>query len=536
LLYQGDGLLYLAWVRTTLDEGWYLTNPRLGAPGVMDLRDFPLVDGLHFAAIKLIGLAAPGAGLCYNLYYLLTFPLTTLSALFSLRRLRIAYLPALTVSLLYAFLPYHFFRIGHLFLAAYYLVPLVALLLVRLHAGRAASRREKAGGLLVCLLVGSAGVYYAFFACFFFVVVGLHAALVRRSGRPAAAAGVLAGTVVLGVGINLLPHLAGGLGQGHNHAAVPRSPEMAELFALKPAQLLLPTSLHRLGPLARFKDRYNRSAPLVNENDSSALGLVAAGGFLFLLGRLFWRLRDWERPDLLDTLGLLTAAGLALAVVGGGGTLFSYLVSPKIRGYCRISAYLGFFALAAVAWGLGRWLARRRPAPAVAWAAAALLVLVGVADQTSPAFVPSPAARERYAADAEWFSAVEGSVPPGSMIFQLPYVAYPEGARLHRLEDHDHLRAYLHTRTLRWSYGTMKGRETERWQLHVASLPPGAMARALAEAGFAGVYLNREGYADCAALEQGFREALGSSPLVSPDGRMVFFPLPACRGRPVASR
>jgi hypothetical protein len=545
LIYNGDVLLYLGWMRTALDEGWYLTSARLGAPGAMDLSDFPLADGLHFGIIKLIGLVVPNVAAGANIYYLLTFPLTALASLFALRQLGIAYTSALMASLLYTFLPYHFFRIGHPFLAAYYLVPLVALLLIRLHGGwspslRSGTQAEAArprrapivASVLLCLLVGSAGVYYAFFACFFFVVVGLHAGLMRRSIRPVAQAGLWAGLVTLGLAVNLAPHLIGQARQGANPLAVARTPEMAETFALKPVQLLLPMAQHRVPALARLKEKYNSTAPLVNENDSSSLGIIGALGFLFLLGRLFWRRQDWARPDLLGTLGLLTAAGLALAVVGGGGTVFSYLVSPMIRAYCRITIYLAFFALAAVAWAV-----ERCGRNVFAWVGAAALLLVGLADQTSPAFIPDAASQKRYATDAAYFRAVEAAMPPGAMVFQLPIVPYPEAAPVYDLKDHDHLRAYLHTRHVHWSYGAIRGRENERWQVYAAALPPDRMVRLLIDAGFAGIYVNRSGFADRAArLEQSLRSVLGAAPLASADGDMLFFNLMPYRNERDATR
>jgi hypothetical protein len=42
--------------------------------------------------------------------------------------------------------------------------------------------------------------------------------------------------------------------------------------------------------------------------------------------------------------GILAIAGTLLATIGGFGALFAFFVSPDIRAYSRISAYLGFFA------------------------------------------------------------------------------------------------------------------------------------------------------------------------------------------------
>src|SRR5205085_1170895 len=105
-------------------------------PTGLDMHDFPLVDNLHFLIIKLIGLAGASAALTLNLYYLLGFPLATLSALFVMRRVGVSVPIGLVASLLFTFLPYHFERgIWHLFLSAYYLVPLMVLVVVRIGQG-----------------------------------------------------------------------------------------------------------------------------------------------------------------------------------------------------------------------------------------------------------------------------------------------------------------------------------------------------------------------------------------------------------------
>jgi phosphoglycerol transferase len=112
------------------------------------------------------------------------------------------------------------------------------------------------------------------------------------------------------------------------------------------------------------------------------------------------------------------------------------------------------------------------------------------------------------------------------MIFQLPYVPFPEHPGFHKMQAYDHLRGYLHSKNLRWSYGTMKNRDGDRAQSAVAELPAEEFAEALAFAGFSGIYLDRFGYEDNgAAKESELSALLQTQPLVSPNGRLVFFNL-----------
>ena len=114
----------------------------------------------------------------------------------------------------------------------------------------------------------------------------------------------------------------------------------------------------------------------------------------------------------------------------------------------------------------------------------------------------------------------------------MPYVPFPEAAPVLNLADYELLRPAFHTRTLRWSYGAMKGREVSRWQADLATRPlPDALER-LALAGFSGVYLDRAGFADSgAAREAELSRLLGVQPLVSQSGRQTFFDMRAYLAR-----
>ena len=55
--YQGDALFYHLVVKGVVDNGWFQSNPMLGMPYGLDLRDVPTSDNnLYFVLIKLISL------------------------------------------------------------------------------------------------------------------------------------------------------------------------------------------------------------------------------------------------------------------------------------------------------------------------------------------------------------------------------------------------------------------------------------------------------------------------------------------------
>jgi phosphoglycerol transferase len=536
LCYTWDSVLCQTWIKGVIEHGWYLENPDLGAPLGQEMYDFPLADSLHFLILKGLGTLVRNAGAAYNLYYLLTFPLTALATLYALRQLRLSYAVAVVISLLYTFLPLHFHRLIHYFLACYYVVPLMSLVILQVylgqfHAAPSGGRRPVVRWLVAgatCVLTGTAGVYYAFFACFLLLVAAVGAVCSTRRWAALGAGLVLVAAVCVSTGATLAPSIRYKLREGANADAVRRGPHEAEVYGLRITQLLLPVTAHRLPWLSRFKNRYNATAPMVNENDFATLGVVGSSGFLFLVGWLVLRRRTPGGDALLDGLSVCNGAAVLLATVGGLGSLFTYLTTPYIRGYNRIAVYLAFFALCGLAVVLQRagqrWAstARRR---LVFWGLLLLLLAVGVADQTTPLFVPAYAKWHKdYREDEDFVRRIEAAVPAGTTVYQLPYVPFPEEGTRHGMIDYDSFRPYLHSRTLRWSYGGMRDRPADVWHRDLLALPLADRLPLLALAGFGGVSVDRAGYADHgAAVEAELARVVGVAPLVSAGERFAFF-------------
>jgi hypothetical protein len=541
--HEGDALLSTLSVKTVVDNGWYFHNAYLGAPGVTELYDFPSSDTVHLTLIKIISLFTGDYAAALNLFFLLTFPLTVLIALFVLRRFGVSYTPALLASLLFAFLPCHFLRgIGHLFLGSYYLVPLAVMVALWVCQGELAWEKLGWGNglaawlkdgparisLIVIILTGSAGVYYTFFTAFFLAAAGLLRAVRIRSLRPLWVTGVLLAVLFATIAINLSPSLVYVHNNGRNAGTAQRQPPEAEVYGMKITQLLLPVAGHRIPFLARIRAGYDATAPLVNENSLATLGAVGSAGLLILLATVLVRWKWHENAGLLNALGALTLGGVLVATVGGFGALFALLVTPQIRAYNRIVVYIAFFALFAVALLLDQWGKRWFQEGGQRWLYSSgllFLLVFGILDQTTPYCVPRyEELKTVYWRDAEFISRVEASLPKNAMIFQLPQVKFPESAPVEGMANYEHAVGYLHAKTLRWSYGSMYGRYWNAWQTQVAGKSASEMVRGLALAGFQGIYLNRFGYPDRGmAMEKDLERALGVKPLVSGDGRVVFF-------------
>jgi len=534
-----DELTVAVGAKWLIENPWIFSNSHLGMPFGSTMFNYAQPDLFHYLTIKLLGLTTRHFGLVMNLYYLLAFPAVCLCTLYVLRQFRIGYPAALLGSFLYTFLPYHFMRgEAHAFLGAYYLVPFTALLMFRLvsesppllKTGSVRLDWRRTGSiatLVICVITGSSGVYYAFFACFLILVAGLAVAAAQRRWAPLVSALIMLSVIATIVLLCLSPHLF----LGHRNISSRVSGD-AETYALKITQLLLPVSGHRLPALAALKSNYWQAAPLVNENDQASLGLVGSLGFIFLLAWVALRLMGanfkWfnrEDQQTLNLAALLTLAGTLLATIGGLGSLFALLVSPQIRSYNRISIYIGFFALLAVVLLIDRGGARLLK-PFSKWCyylGLAFLGAMGIYDQTTPGFIPDySSVQAAFRSDARFVKEIEKKVPRGAMIFQLPYMTFPEAS------SYDLARGYLHSRTLRWSYGGMINERSDLWVRSTQDTPAPEMVRRLAAAGFSGIYLDRKLLSERGpAAEEELARILGEQPLISQESQLSFFSLEA---------
>jgi phosphoglycerol transferase len=88
------------------------------------------------------------------------------------------------------------------------------------------------------------------------------------------------------------------------------------------------------------------------------------------------------------------------------------------------------------------------------------------------------------------------------------------------------LRGYLHSTSLRWSYGATKGRPSD-WSAQLAAQPLSYVVAAVAASGFDGLWVDPAGFepAKAGQIERALRAQLHQAPLTSRDGDLWFFDL-----------
>ncbi|MGZ4674981.1 MAG: hypothetical protein ACXVJ7_03950 [Acidimicrobiia bacterium] len=543
---QQDATLELMLVKNIHEAGWFTTNPKLNAPFKQEWAEWPMGGDLVAYVIKKGLVDATGdVPLTLNLFWLLTFPLAALIAYPTLRSLRVSPATAVLGAALFALAPYHFRNgTGHSNLAFYAGVPVIVLACVRLLGPPGALptgrdlRTRRGWRQLRWLLLGAAfiavtGLYYLAFLLTMVAICGLiGAAATRRWDRLLVGALIGAAGLATSVLANL-PTLSFRWSHAANLLGVPeRERAVSEDFPLRLVELVSPVDGHRLPPFAALAKAL--SPPGQFGLGTANLGIIATVGFVaglaLLVGRVV-RPGPRARFALESRLGLVMLVALLLGIGGGIGRGLELLGLQDVRAWPRIAIVIAFAAIAVVARLLdrvraSRWIRRRALAAPVWIGALALVLVVGVLDQTSGALLPDVAPHAAaWDADARFVARLERRLPRDAMVFQLPISDFPARDLAYRMSAHDLVKeGYLHSRTLRWSSGGVRGRTAE-WQWAAARLRTRTFVRGLAAMGFAAIVLDRFGYADGGADKIAKISALAGPPVVSEGDRLVAWDL-----------
>jgi hypothetical protein len=557
--YTGDAVGSAAHLKATFEWGWYEYQPDLGAPYGQRYHDFAFSDNLHLVLLKAFRPFTESWPVAFNAYYVLAFVACGIGMLWFLRREGVGRSLSLVLSVLFAVAPYHFWRNeAHLFLGAYWTVPLTLVVVMAAlrgeplwtpRAGRSGlvGRLTGRGAAVAVILVaaGSATAYYAVFGGVLLAFAGLIALGRTRSWRRFGGVVAAGALLVAAFVVNLLPDLLYARQVGTNPNAVVRGADQGEVWGFKLTSLLLPAQGHPIAAWAKFRETYDATHPLPSERP--ALGIICAVAlvtvFAISVVRIAHRSEGAASPDALRRrravadLCAMSVLTFLLGTVGGLGAVISFL-NEAIRGWNRTSIFLSALLLAVVGLLIDGGVDRARRAldrrrrrfgltRLLAPAAAAVLLLVGVADQQVAQSVPPYAvSAAMWNSDEAFVRQIEATVPAGSLMFQLPYVAFPEAGTAYEAGDADLLKLSLHSTQLRWSLGGIKGRPETDWVWKLLQRPPDQVVEAVTKMGFGAIVVDRAATPDHgAALEASYAPFTGRVAFTSPDGRWAFLSL-----------
>ena len=529
-----DTLLALISSQSLAHFDWFpflgIKSSSLGAPFGMDLREFPGGDNITTTLWAPLAWLSHNAFFTINSYFILTYCLTWFSFFLLCRHFRLHPIISSAMAILYSLLPYHFIRYHHIIQAAYFLIPFCVYTLLKLSKRNVVWHQFKPDSIkqfvsepmvLCSALFGCYGVYHAFFYLYFLFIYGAFSSAFYRTKKHFLIALRLMAVTLIFLFIFLIPTLCNWHSYGKNRIPIARSKTEAEVFGLKLINLIEPTKGNRFVFLDKLQTHYPK---LGIEGENESLGLMGGIGFFIML---YYGIRFSRRKtNTLHRLSLLLSSAFLLGTVGGVGDMISFFLFPLIRSYNRVSIFIAtgsFLGLSILFQGLGRRLKWGRSF----WLLFGTCFIVSLIDSTPTTMRFSDVGEKSYVNEHPFFERIQSLLPKGAMVLELPYVPFPEGAIDGMLNGYEELIPYLHTQTLRYSHGIIKGRKTATLIQSLSSdlLTSGTNTfLKIKELGYQGVYIFRKGYKDHGKkIENEFTQLTAELPIVSPNGENSFF-------------
>ncbi len=543
---DGDGTFIHRVVKGIYDNGNMFYNYYMGAPFGSVFFEFPFYgDALHFGVLELLSNIFENVSKAINVYYITLFPLTSLISYYVMKSLKVNNLLSILGSIVFTFLPFRFLRgLSHLFLSAYYMIPVAVLILIWLSIDddffilnkQFFEYKRNCIGLLGLVIISITGMYYAFFFCFFVLVLSF-VKLINNFNKTSSISGskksVFSITVIMiTIFVFMMPTLISSHKYGESMIQVIRSPIESEIYGMKIAQLFIPNQSHGNQYLDKIINAY-ANAPLPNEG-SEYLGIIGIVGFISLIILLFYK-SNINKPynSILNILANLNIASILLATIGGFGSLFALLISPQIRAYNRISVYIAYFSILSVCIILTNLLdkasIRNRSKAHNLFIQMFIIIVFIFSILEQGIFIKDghTSYLNQYHNDSSFIKEIENVLNEDSMIFQLPYQAFPEMPPINNMPDYAQSIGYIHSEKLKWSYGEFKGRVEDSWTRETSSLEIPDMLERISVAGFEGLYINKNGYNldEFENLINELDNILKIEPLYSSDGNLVFYNL-----------
>ena len=524
--YNGDSVVILMYIKGLIQDGWPTNISQLSAPFTYPGAAFPMLTSVDWFIIKVMSVFTAEPGLLLNGFWLLTLVFNAWSATYVTYQLRLSRAISWLSGILYAFLPAALLRnVAHLNLV-YYFVPLLCLIAVIIASRGVGIRQVNQAlivGLIACALQGFDYVYYSFFAVLLFSVATL-IAYKRDNGFKQYKLPLLAIAIVMSsTALNMVPTMQSWHKNGSSPDMGYKYTAEAEIYGAKLRRLLMPHPCNIIGPLASIGQK-DLAANFPNENENMYARLGFYGSFGMLLMIVVSLRRDIgsnQSAKLMRNISALGMATFLIITVGGVGALINLLTVPDIRAYNRFSVFLAFFAIVATGLCLQGWQGSGTGRGKITkYFIVGAFVLFSLYDQllhARPLVEGQKIDMQRAFVERTTVERLEKSFSKGAALLELPFTGFPALAQFNRretqeqlhadvcakevnvlqdgMESYDHVRPYLWSHHLKWSWPSFSQRH-RAWQIKMQALQGSDFIKAAIYSGFDAIWVDRFAYPD----------------------------------------
>lgn len=518
---------------------------RMGWPFYEDVTAYkPVFNGLYRVATEIIKVYEEDFFVAQNIFLFFIPVVNVVFSYYVFKNMKIRRWISAFGAFIFGFSPYVQLRLfSHQDLAAVECIPLVFLICFWLLEDESFAKIEKGyfnnkkNILLIFLgwMIANNGIiYYPFFSCFIILVTGIMIGMKRKNFKFIAPSIIVIINIVFWIALGFIPAIIGainGRGEVATNGTV-RDAYRSTVFGLDIKTLLL--SPHGFG-FNKLTGFYDYLLGYAYEQYYAYIGIVGIIGFIILIISLLCNRNCMtERFTRIIVLSRINVMLILLGTSCGLGVIVALFV-PFISSYNRVSIFILFACVCTVLLLMEEILDRisdSKKKIIVFTIVAVVFFLYSLWEQrgcytklTEQLLIANA---EKLEHDKNFFLEVESSAGDDSLVYVLPYMRSFEHGGEVALNDYEHYRGYMNTKTVRWSYGAIIGSQNDIWNEAVSKMNPDQMVCELKKKDFSGICINLAGFeiGEGSELLYGLLEILGDEDvIIHNDGTLVYIPI-----------
>lgn len=491
--YRGDGLFDLSIAKGYIDGGFSFLHKQinlLGAPFGADWSAYPITEDIIFYCIGLIGKFT-------NLFFAANFVLflahlfAGLSFWFVCRHLKLDKCLSFSGSIAYAFCHYIVLRgFGHLILSFFWHIPILLLIVSWCYQGSFKSFKSSNFffALIMSFIAGLFNPYYTFMYLFFLgfsVVINLILKKYIKALYPIF-------FIAISITAFLLVNLDSLISPDKDFHVL-RNFAALEVYGLKLPELFLTATTTPWPFFSNFSySHYYNVAFVKGELWSPYLGVLAIAGFFMLYAGSIYKLITNNLRRVHVFFWQINWI-IIFSLIGGVNLIFGVFGFQLFRCSNRFSIFILTMSLLY----LIEFLSKHAPKKIIPLISI-LIILIGYSEQYGFRYIPPPPVNPyelKIDSDKRMIQAIEKR-KIDSQVFLFPIAVFPENGSINEMIDYEHLRLYLNSSHLKFSYGDFKGRKNAQWQSSLTNLEFPILINKIESYGFDVFVVNKLAYKD----------------------------------------
>ncbi len=468
---------------------FYKSIDSLNAPYGANWSDFPITEEFIFMSI---GYLAKFTNLFFSHNIILLLAHISAGIVFYLvaSELKCKDANAISFAILFGLSHFLFLRgSAHIILTYVFLIPVSILILFKIFDEKIDIKSKTfLVFFLLSFLIGCFNPYYTFMFCIFLLFLFIYNFLKEKKNIYIILLYILSAS--LGFLLMNADSIYSNLVNGPNIKAVGRNLAALEVYGMKMPELFLPPSGHRIEQFSNFAmSQYYHKAYVRGESWSSYIGVVGLAGFIVLIFNSLQSIKyGWKKIEIASLIAINWI--FLYSLIGGINLILGVLNFQIFRAPNRFSIYIYCIILLYLCIKSSN--IRNN---ILRWSVSGLVLIVGLIDNLPRVnLLYQEPIKNIVNEDIAMGQSLMSNLEKGSMVFQFPFMEFPEVGPIKKMGDYEHLRPFIHTNDIKFTYGNNKGRGIELWQSKIEFDENGNFIEEIENYGFGAIYFNKKAY------------------------------------------